>query len=86
MGSLSSRSSVPRPTPQVVYVPQTTNTTTSAAESAASAVSVGEMASQVRTQNLLGRERSRFGTVLTGFRGLLSTLEDHSPRKTLLGE
>ncbi|MCB1721578.1 MAG: hypothetical protein H6860_04240 [Rhodospirillales bacterium] len=88
MGSLSSRPSVPTPTPQVVYVPQTMSaTTTSSVENtgAENLVAV-ETASEVRAQNLLGRERSRFGTVLTGFRGLLSTLEDRSPRKTLLGE
>lgn len=93
MGSLTSRPSVPS-TPQIVYVPQATTTTASAVstDSAADTTSnaaeplSSQSASEVRAQNLLGRERSRFGTVLTGFRGLLDTLDNRPERKTLLGQ
>ena len=39
-----------------------------------------------REKTLLGRSRSRIGTILTGFRGILAPLETDSQRKTLLGE
>lgn len=43
--------------------------------------------SKQRSDNLLRRQRGRFGTVLTGFRGVLSQKSDSSnSRKTLLGE
>ncbi|MCB9982446.1 MAG: hypothetical protein H6861_02055 [Rhodospirillales bacterium] len=90
MGSLTSRPKVPS-TPQVVYISQPAASTTlsTSGETTTGATQTGseqETASEVRAQNLLGRERSRFGTVLTGFRGLLGTLEDRPERKTLLGQ
>lgn len=47
-----------------------------------------QAASEQRSTNLLGRERGRFGTILTGFRGVLAPANrEGSPvRKTLLGE
>ncbi|MAQ71605.1 MAG: hypothetical protein CL565_05370 [Alphaproteobacteria bacterium] len=46
-----------------------------------------ESSSKQRTENLLRRQRGRFGTVLTGLRGVLSEKTDTSnSRKTLLGE
>lgn len=89
MGSLTSRPSVPSQ-PQVVYVPQPVAATPAPAEdtTASDTPSAEEVASEARTQSLLDRERSRFGTVLTSFRGLLglSDNNDTSQRKTLLGE
>ncbi len=41
---------------------------------------------EAREQSLLRRSRGRFGTVLTGFTGLLSQTSGQSGRKTLLGE
>ena len=89
MGSLASRPSVPAQ-PQVVFVPQpaVTNTASPAepADNPPVETSSDETATEIRKQSLLGRERSRFGTVLTGFRGLLGLSENTQPRKTLLGE
>ena len=87
MGSLASRPKPPSQ-PQIVYVQQPVSqpqTPTSSGDSAATP-DPEELAAQARTQNLLGRERSRFGTILTGFRGLLQQIEDAPQRKTLLGE
>lgn len=99
MGSISSRPKVPATSSQVVYVPvyQQTSTPTSAtsagsvtgqSETATDAAGEAEKKSQERAENLLKRDRSRFGTVLTGFRGLLASASgEASPqRKTLLGE
>ena len=88
MGSLSSSPKVPKSSPQVVYIPAPTATQTiSAASSAPGSPSAEEAAAQVRTENLLLRNRGRFGTVLNGFRGFLSpSNEATTKRKTLLGE
>jgi len=92
MGSLTSGPSLPTTaSPQIVYVPQTLNTV-AAPVSTPDPVTVEEQAeetgTQVRKQNLLGRERSRFGTIQTSFRGLLGLGNQSAsqPRKTLLGE
>ncbi|MGQ0526464.1 MAG: hypothetical protein ACT4OY_00300 [Alphaproteobacteria bacterium] len=45
-----------------------------------------EAAARVRRADLLQRERGMFGTVRTGFRGLLDLAGQGAPRKTLLGE
>ena len=42
-------------------------------------------ASEARKRSLLGRSRSRYGTILTGFTGFLSNSND-AEKKTLLGE
>ena len=88
MGSLASRPSVPAPQPQVVFVPQTTTVAdaSTATENTSNDASDSQTESEVRQQSLLQRDRSRFGTVLTGFRGLLSLNENSGQRKTLLGE
>jgi len=88
MGSLTSRPSVPTQ-PQVVFVPQPVVTTPPAAPTPSGEAkenSAEETSSEARRQNLLGRERSRFGTVQTGFRGLLGVSNETGQRKTLLGE
>ena len=89
MGSLTSGPKAPTPQPQIVYVPQPVNTVTtptSVADPVSTQEQADETSTQIRKQNLLGRERSRFGTIQTSFRGLLG-LSDSSPqRKTLLGE
>lgn len=42
---------------------------------------------KTRTENILRRARSAMGTVVTGFRGVLSDKADLQPqRKSLLGE
>ena len=84
MGSLSGRSKAPtQPVQQVVYVPTPTYTSATTAE--APAPSEDETLAQ-RAENVLKRSRSRIGTVLTGFRGVLSQNDLVAPRKTLLGE
>ncbi len=88
MGSLASRPSVPSPQP-IVIQQAPLPTTTSAIETPsaeAQAIADAENASEARRTSLLGRDRSRFGTILTGFRGLLGTTENAPRRNTLLGE
>ncbi|MBL4804583.1 MAG: hypothetical protein JKY71_06925 [Alphaproteobacteria bacterium] len=93
MGSLASRPKVPTSVANVqpVYIQQaatpttspTPNETPSAEEQAAADA---KTASEARSTSLLGRDRSRFGSILTGFRGLLGTTENAQRRNTLLGE
>lgn len=47
-----------------------------------------QIAAESRTDSLLRRSRSRFGTIFTGFKGFLSQSEksESAGRKTLLGE
>lgn len=79
MGSISGRPKAPsQPVQQVIYVPQNP----SPQESGPTEKEVLE----ARAENILKRSRSRLGTVLTGFRGILSPNDLTVPRKTLLGE
>lgn len=88
MGSLASKPKVPTATTQVIYVPTATTTTTSTAATDTTDTSgvSDEAASEVRTQGLLSRDRSRFGTIATSLRGLLGLADNSGKRKTLLGE
>ncbi|HRQ60869.1 MAG TPA: hypothetical protein PLO23_05090 [Alphaproteobacteria bacterium] len=98
MGSLTSRPKVPQQSaPQVVYVPQPVYSapapTPSYTPPPASATTPAptpqpteeEQRSEARAQSLLTRDRSRYGTVTTSFRGLLN-LATGGATKTLLGE
>jgi hypothetical protein len=86
MGDITDRPKAPKQ--QVVYVPQyvytpapsTGGTTNNNDED------VTPTPEQQREKNLLSRSRSRLGTILTGFRGILAPSENESQRKTLLGE
>lgn len=83
MGSFSGRSKAPsQPVQQVIYVPSTSYETPPTSTGEASE----EEKLQARAENVLKRSRSRLGTILTGFRGVLSQSDLISPRKTLLGE
>lgn len=86
MGSLSSRPKVPSQ-PQVVYVPAPSQYTPPPQTNApqTETPSPQDTASKAREQNLLRRSRGIFGTVQTGFRGLLSSASSNA-RKSLLGE
>lgn len=88
MGSLASRPTVPTQ-PQVVVVSESTSGNAQS-ETSASGIDTSDTdtASEARQQSLLGRDRSRFGTIQTGFRGLLGLAETNSrdQRKTLLGQ
>jgi hypothetical protein len=89
MGSLTSRPKIPS-SPQVVYRPVASTpannpaTPTPATPPPSGQAGGDEGAS--RAASLLLRDRGRFGTVLTGFRGLLAPMNDSGGRKTLLGE
>ncbi|MBX2834769.1 MAG: hypothetical protein KTR28_07340 [Micavibrio sp.] len=84
MGSMSSRPNVPSmPTSQVVYVPTTPTTPTPTSHSDDEGK---KTASEVRSENLLRRNRGTFGTVTTSLRGLVGLSTPSSERKTLLGE
>ncbi|MCB1563468.1 MAG: hypothetical protein KDJ75_07835 [Alphaproteobacteria bacterium] len=97
MGSLTSTPSAPAQ-PQVVYVPAPTpvSTTPSTAQESADTTASGsegqdahaeEEQQAARARSLLERSRGRFGTIQTGFRGLLGLAAgQNGQRKTLLGE
>lgn len=91
MGSLSSRPPAPPPVQQIAPPPRSA-VTAAPALPATGAASAGVQdtqaaASEARRESLLRRDRSRVGTVQTGFRGLLSqNVPNNTERKTLLGE
>ncbi len=89
MGDITGRPKAP--SQQIVYVPQYVydsgssaggNENNSGGDSAPDAATP----SQQREKNLLSRSRSRLGTILTGFRGMLAPKDTDAQRKTLLGE
>jgi hypothetical protein len=80
MGDITARPKAPKP--QTVYVPQYVYTPTPSANTN----DPEPTAEQQREKNLLSRSRSRLGTILTGFRGILAPSESENQRKTLLGE
>lgn len=87
MGDITGRPKAPAQ--QVVYVPQyvyETPTTGSGNNSGEGDTPDTPTVAQQREKNLLSRTRSRLGTVLTSFRGILAPKETDSQRKTLLGE
>lgn len=90
MGSLTSRPRVSTGTQTVVTTTPTTtenpspdNTTSTQTTDDTTSI---ENEQRSQTANLLLRDRGRFGTILTGFRGLLGTTDKNTGRKTLLGE
>lgn len=88
MGSLTSRPSVPSSVPsytppQVVYVPQPASPPPPTPATPSTPAPTPEKARQA---SLLARDRGRFGTIQTGFRGLLESAFSQGQRKTLLGE
>ncbi len=88
MGDITGRPKAPAP--QVVYVPQyVTTPPTTANTQNNTQVNENETPqpseSEQREKSLLTRARSRIGTILTGFRGILAPSES-GQRKTLLGE
>jgi hypothetical protein len=84
MGSLTSRPAA-LSQPQVIYTAPASKPAVSTTSPAATPSSPVKNESAVREEGLLMRDRGRFGTVLTGFRGLLAGSAS-APRKTLLGE
>lgn len=91
MGSLASRPKVPsNPQPQIVYVRQpapSTKPALSAPSPENKDTQGGETVNaEAREQSLLTRDRSRYGTVTTSFRGLLNLASNGGQKKTLLGE
>ncbi len=87
MGDITGRPKAP--SQQVVYVPQYvyTNTPSTGTDTNNNEDNPATLTpEQQREKNLLSRSRSRVGTILTGFRGILSPSETQGQRKTLLGE
>ena len=84
----------PKSSPQrVVYVaaPATPSPASPASSSPADTTppepdKTEEQISAEKAENLLRRNRSRLGTVLTSFRGILGQNNIAAPRKILLGE
>lgn len=84
------------PTPQPVYTSSSstaasttaaTSTDTAAGTTTDTTQTAEEQQSEARTQNLLTRDRSLYGTVTTSFRGLLGLASGKNGQsKTLLGE
>ncbi len=83
MGDISGRPKAPAP--QVVYVPRYVYNNDTGSDSGSTPDETPTPEAQ-REKNLLERQRGRFGTILTGFRGILSPTETQNTRKTLLGE
>lgn len=95
MGRILSPSKPQAAAPQVVYYTPTPAATTSTSSTSSSSSTSGatddvvqtpEQVEAERAENLLRRNRSRLGTVLTSFRGVLSQNDLSASRKTLLGE
>lgn len=93
MGDIKGRPKAP--STQVVYVPQYVYETPSSSGGSSSPggstdgstdTPDTQTPAQQREKNLLSRTRSRIGTILTGFRGILAPSETSAQRKTLLGE
>ncbi len=88
MGDITERPKAPAS--QVVYVPKYvyTNTPATGGTSTDNDDTDGETTTPEaqREKTLLSRSRSRIGTILTGFRGILAPSESQNQRKTLLGE
>lgn len=92
MGDITDRPKAPKS--QVVYVPQYVYTPAPATPSSGSNANtdagedddIAQTPEQQREKNLLSRTRSRVGTILTGFRGILAPTDTQGQRKTLLGE
>ena len=87
MGDISGRPKTPFQ--QVVYVPQyvyASHAPEPAGGGATSDPAAPDTPEQQREKNLLSRSRSRAGTILTGFRGILAPADGTGQRKTLLGE
>ncbi len=83
MGSLTK---APKPRTQIVTVPAAPANPTPVTAPSTPEPSRSEQSAEQRESNLLLRERGRFGTIATGFRGFLSQNETREKRKTLLGE
>lgn len=77
-----SKSAIPRSSVVIREVASTPSTTTEQIAEESSDV----LSSEARSENLLRRGRGRFGTILTGFQGVLTNNESQKKRKTLLGE
>lgn len=87
---------VPAPSPEPVTVSQPVTPVTNTAPVTQNKASqepvptAEEIVEKQRAENLVRRNRGRFGTVLTGFRGILSQSASQftggPQRKTLLGE
>jgi hypothetical protein len=82
MGDISGRPKTP--STQVVYIPQYVYPNTPTPDTGGEDTPLTP--EQQREKNLLSRSRSRLGTILTGFRGILAPSETQDQRKTLLGE
>lgn len=85
MGSLASRPKVPAAQPQIVYM-QAPPAAPPPSSNPGSPPPPERTASEIRASSLLARDRSRFGTISTSFRGLLDLVNTTRQRKTLLGE
>ena len=90
MGSLASRPKVPsNPQPQIVYMTQpayTPNSSPSTPTNNEGGAGDETTSAKARENSLLTRDRSRYGTVTTSFRGLLNLAANGGQKKTLLGE
>ena len=92
MGDITGRPKAP--SQKVVYVPQYvyenpssgTNGSGSNSGNGTNDTPDAPTAAEQREKTLLSRSRSRIGTILTGFRGILAPNDTDTQRKTLLGE
>lgn len=80
MGSLTSSPKIPQ---QPTVIVKDTSQTSDADDARVSGVQSEALASEERRKNLLARDRSRAGTIVTSFLGVS---DNAGQRKTLLGE
>ena len=85
MGGLISGPSRPAPAPIVVQQAAPISDPVVETDSSADETTNVNVDEQ-REENLLQRDRGRFGTVRTGFSGLLGLADTSGQRKSLLGE
>jgi hypothetical protein len=84
-GASTNATTVTQPLPHISTSPPEESADTSAAQTTGTESESADI-HMARSLSLLSRDRGRLGTILTGFRGLLSQSNQNNGRKTLLGE
>lgn len=71
---------------QIVYTPASVSPPPPPVSTAPTDAEIAAEKDKVRAENIIRRNRSQLGTILTSFRGLLERGSSAPQRKTLLGE
>ena len=86
MGSIISPPKPSIPQTQIRYVPASQPEPSISVDPETESPSEEDIAGEQRRENLLRRDRGRFGTVTSGFRGFLDNSGGDNQSKQLLGE